>query len=170
MQKAPASSWYYEEQPMRQWWLLLLIGGIAALQWWGFIQQVLLGRPWGNKPTSNGMMVILWLLIGIGLPISMLYVCLIITVTTEAVHIRYRPFMKRSIPLANITNVDARTYSPLREYGGWGLRGWGKRKAYNVSGDRGVDLSLQDGSTVMIGSQRADELAQAIVSAQGNSA
>jgi hypothetical protein len=47
------------------------------------------------------------------------------------------------------------------------LRGWGARKAYNVSGNRGVELTLQDGSTIMIGSQRADELEWAIRSAQG---
>ena len=65
-----------------------------------------------------------------------------------------------------IVVARARTYSPLREYGGWGLRGWGTSRAYNVSGNRGVELTLQDGSSIMIGSQRADELAQAIVSAQ----
>ena len=160
---------FYEEQRMRQWWLLLLIGGIAALQWWGFVQQILLGRPWGNKPASDWMMVLSWLLIGIGLPLLFLYVCLIVTVTDEAVHIRYRPFMKRTIRLVDIAQADALTYSPLRDYGGWGLRGWGARKAYNVSGNRGVELTLRDGSSVLIGSQRADELARAIVSAQGQS-
>ena len=40
-----------------------------------------------------------------------------------------------------------------REYGGWGIRG-GLRgtKAYNVSGNRGVELMLADGRTVLIGS------------------
>jgi hypothetical protein len=147
--------------------MVLLIGGIAALQWWGFIQQILLGKPWGNKPTSDWMMVLLWLTIGIGLPLLFLTACLIVIVTREAVLIHYRPFMKRTVPLADITKATARTYSPLREFGGWGLRGWGARKAYNVSGNRGVELTLQDGSTIMIGSQRADELEQAILSAQG---
>jgi hypothetical protein len=34
--------------------------------------------------------------------------------------------------------------------------------AYNVSGNQGVDLTLRDGRRVMLGSQRADELAAAI--------
>ena len=34
--------------------------------------------------------------------------------------------------------------------------------AYNVSGDRGVELTLKDGRRVMLGSQRADELAAVI--------
>jgi hypothetical protein len=34
--------------------------------------------------------------------------------------------------------------------------------AYNVSGDRGVELTLRDGRRVMLGSQRPEELAQAI--------
>jgi hypothetical protein len=34
--------------------------------------------------------------------------------------------------------------------------------AYNVSGNRGVEVELTDGRTVMVGSQRADELAGAL--------
>ena len=44
-----------------------------------------------------------------------------------------------------------------------GHQGWSRRKiAYNVRGDRGALLTLADGRTVLIGSQRADELAAAI--------
>jgi hypothetical protein len=38
--------------------------------------------------------------------------------------------------------------------------------AYNVRGDRGVQLVLRDGRRVLIGSQRADELAKAIAEAK----
>ena len=38
--------------------------------------------------------------------------------------------------------------------------------AYNVSGDKGVELTLADGRKVMIGSQKAEELALAILNAQ----
>ena len=59
--------------------------------------------------------------------------------------------------------AEARTYSPIREYAGWGVKGWSRQKmAYNVSGHEGVELTLTDGRTVMLGSQRADDLAQVI--------
>jgi hypothetical protein len=51
----------------------------------------------------------------------------------------------------------------VREYGGWGVKGWSRRKiAYNVRGDRGVLLTLVDGRTVLLGSQRAADLEAAI--------
>jgi hypothetical protein len=34
--------------------------------------------------------------------------------------------------------------------------------AYNVSGNRGVEVELTDGRTVMVGSRRPDELAGAL--------
>ena len=48
----------------------------------------------------------------------------------------------------------------------WGIRGLGRNRAYNVSGDRGVELLLADGRKVLIGSLRPDELEQAIVAAR----
>jgi hypothetical protein len=159
---------FHEEQGFRQWWIWLLIGFVAALQWWGSVQQIVLGQPWGNKPASDWMMVLLWLLVGIGMPAFFLYMRLIVTVTDESIDIHYRPLTRRVIPMAEITHAEARTYSPLREYGGWGIRGLGGRRAYNVSGDRGVELTLTDGRKVLIGSQRADDFARVIAAARGN--
>lgn len=157
---------FREEQRFRQPWLWLLILFLVALQWWGFIQQIVLGRPWGNRPAPDWMMALLWLVFGIGLPLFFLYLRLIVTVTDNVIDIHFRPLTRRTIPIADVTRVEARTYAPLREYGGWGIRGWGGKRAYNVSGDRGVELTLVDGGKVMIGSQRADELAQTITAAR----
>jgi hypothetical protein len=139
----------------------------VVLQWWGFIQQIVLGRPWGNNPAPDWLMVLLWLVFGFGLPLFFLYLRLVVTVTDESIDIHFRPLTRRTIPMADVTQVEARTYAALREYGGWGIRGWGGKRAYNVSGDRGVELTLADGRKVMIGSQRADDLAQAIAAEWG---
>jgi len=157
---------FREEQRFRQWWMWLLLLLIVALQWWGFAQQIVLGQPWGTNPAPDWMMVLFWLLFGIGLPAFFLYLRLIVTVTDDSVDIAFRPLTRRTIPIDDITSVKARTYSPLREYGGWGIRGLGNNRAYNVSGNRGVELILQDGRRVLIGSQRADDLAQAIATAR----
>ena len=154
---------FREEQGFRQWWLALIVGVVAALQWWGFIQQIVLGEPWGNNSAPDWMMVVLWLVFGIGLPIFFFwFLKLIVTVTQDEVTISFRPFTRRTIPLTDIEAFEARDYRPVREYGGWGIRGWGNRRAYNVSGNRGVDLKLVDGREIMIGSQQTDELEQAI--------
>ena len=73
---------------------------------------------------------------------------------------------RRTIPIADVTHVETRTCAPLREYGGWGIRGLGSNRAYNVSENQGVEVVLFDGRKVLIGSQRAEELAQAIAAAQ----
>jgi hypothetical protein len=163
-QKTPAH--FSEEQRFRQPLIWLLIGFVALLQWNGFIQQILLGRPRGDRPAPDWFVVLFWLLFGIGLPLFFLYLRLVVTVTGESVDIHFHPLTRRTIPMAEITHFEARTYSPLREYGGWGIRGFGSNRAYNVSGDRGVELTLKDGRKVMVGSQRADDLARAIAAAQ----
>jgi len=65
-------------------------------------------------------------------------------------------------PFDNIISCKIRTYKPIREYGGWGIRFSRKGRSYNVSGDRGVQLELTEGMLLLIGSQKAEQLADAI--------
>ena len=154
---------FREVQYMRRvWWILLLVLGTTALMWWGFIQQIILGQPWGNNPSSDWMMWLLWLIFGIGFPLFFYWLQLIVEVSEDSVSINYMPLAKTTIPHADIQQAEARTYKPLQEYGGWGIRRRSNRRAYNVSGNRGVELTLHDGRIIMIGSQKAEELAMAI--------
>jgi hypothetical protein len=148
------------------WWVMLLVLGVAALMWWGFVQQILLGAPWGKNPSPDWLMWILWLIIGIGFPLAFYWMRLIVEVLDDKVTIRYVPLVRNEFLLDEIEGVEARTYQPIREYGGWGIRGLSSKRAYNVSGDKGVELTLADGRKVMIGSQRAEELALVILNAQ----
>jgi len=154
---------YHEEQHFRQWWLWVLVVGLAALGWWSLVQQILLGRPFGDNPAPDWGVWLLWLALGVGLPLFCARLELVLEVTTQEVLIWYRPLSRRVIALDEIERLEVRTYSPIGEYGGWGIKGWSRKKiAYNISGHRGVDLTLRDGRRVMLGSQRADELAEAI--------
>lgn len=135
----------------------------TALAWWLFVEQIIRGKPLGQNPAPDWLVWLIWLLVGIGLPLLFGRVSLVLDVTADQVRIRYRPFSRRVIPLDDIARVQARTYNAVKEYGGWGIKGWSKEKmAYNVSGNRGVELTLKDGRRVMLGSQRADELAAVI--------
>jgi hypothetical protein len=69
---------------------------------------------------------------------------------------------ERTIPYHRIVKVEAQRYRPILDYGGWGVRGIAPVKAFNVSGNRGVLLSLSNGQYLMIGSQRSDQLAAAL--------
>ena len=156
---------FREEQNFRRvWWVMLLVIGLAAMMWWGFYQQIILGEPWGDNPGPDWFMWLFLLLFGIGLPAFFWWLKLMVEVRTDHVQIHYWPLAKLTIPFSDIERIQARTYSPMKEYGGWGIRrGWSSKKmAYNVSGNQGVELFLKDGRRVMIGSQKAQELAMAI--------
>lgn len=84
------------------------------------------------------------------------------TVDATGINIALLMFIRRRIAFAEIKTADAVQYDPLRDYGGWGLRMGPKGKAYNMRGDRGVQLVLENGSRVLIGSQREQELEAAV--------
>jgi hypothetical protein len=153
---------FREEQRFRQLWIWILILGVAALQWWGWIQQILLGRPFGDNPGPDWMVWVFWALFGIGLPLFFVYLRLVVEVDDQGVWLRYVPLTRRVIRFDEIERCEATDYQPLRQYGGWGVRGLGSNRAYNVSGSQGVRLHLRSGDVVVIGSQRSQELALAI--------
>ncbi len=164
MDHQPSYVTFREEQDFRRvWWIMLLVLGVAALMWWGFIEQIILGKPWGDNPGPDWMMWISWLLFGVGLPVFFWWLKLEVEVWTDHIQIRYRPFANRSISYSDVERIQSRTYSPIKEYAGWGVKGWSSKKmAYNVSGNQGVEIFLVDRKSVMIGSQKPQELAAAI--------
>jgi hypothetical protein len=158
---------FREEQQFRQWWLWLILWGVAAVSWWGFYEQIVRGRPWGSNPGPDWVIWLTWLLAGCGLPLLFWRLKLVVEVQPREVLIDLQPLVRRAIPLAEIERVEKRAYRPLRDYGGWGIKGWSLRSiAYNVSGNQGVELTLGDGRRVMLGSARAAALAGAIESAR----
>lgn len=154
---------YHEEQRFRQAWVLVIVLGVAGLVWWTFIRQIWLGEPMGDNPAPDWAVWLLWVVIGLALPYFFLRARLVIEVTSEEVAIRFFPLSRRRIPLTDVQASEVRKYNAVKEYGGWGIKGWtSKNVAYNVSGDTGVQLTLHDGRKVMLGSQRAEELAGVI--------
>jgi hypothetical protein len=84
------------------------------------------------------------------------------TVTKESVSVRYGFLYETRVPLTEIALAEAVEYAPLREYGGWGIRGSRRRRALNARGNRGVLLTRTDGTTLLVGSQRPRELLDAL--------
>lgn len=160
---------FHEEQQFRQpwvWLLLLLISlGLAGLFIHGLYVQLYLGHPWGDRPMSDtGLVTTAMLsLLLMGAAVWLFYALKLITrVDANGVHIRFFPLTRKLIPFDNISSCQARTYHPIREYGGWGIRFSRKGRAYNVSGDRGVQLEFRQGKPLLIGSQQPEQLAAAI--------
>jgi hypothetical protein len=97
--------------------------------------------------------------------LSLLTMRQVTRVEPGAVTVRFGLLYRTSIPTSDIRTAEAVQYRPVREYGGWGIRGMGRRRALNMRGDRGVLLTRNDGSTVLIGSQQPRELLAALAQA-----
>jgi len=69
------------------------------------------------------------------------------------------------VPFRTIARAEAVVYRPIRDYGGWGIRGSMRRRALNASGNQGVLITKTDGSTLLIGSQNPRALLSALHSA-----
>lgn len=162
---------FSETQKFKQVWVWVLVGlvmgGALAFLWWGIYQQVYLGHPFGDHPRPDGALVL-----GV---LFETFMCIVIAAVLgsikmvvetgpDALQVRFFPFKKMEISYGNIREFQVRDYQPLKEFGGWGMRrSWdGKTKAFNMSGRRGVELFLLDGSRVMLGSLRADELGEVL--------
>jgi len=160
---------FSEVQRFRQTWIWVLILPISLfliiLFGYGMVKQLILGHSWGSRPLSDTALAImgpLWILFGIGLAYLFYSMKLITEVRNDGLYIRFFPLTHQKIPFEDIRRCEVRTYSPIREFGGWGIRYGRKAKAYNVSGNQGVQLELSNGKRLLIGSGRPEELARAI--------
>jgi hypothetical protein len=156
---------FEEEQSFRQPWVWALMAATVLLL---VVVSGIVFSGASAKPGSNIRSAVIGLasggLVVIAVAFLMYFMKLSVRVDGEALHIRFYPLVKRDIRLEEIARWEARTYRPLLEYGGWGIRcGW---KGMAFSGNRGVQLELADGKRLLIGSQRPEELAGAISQAK----
>jgi hypothetical protein len=86
------------------------------------------------------------------------------TIDKIGVHYKMFPFHFKwqTIKWEEIQQDEIRTYQPLKEYGGWGLRYGRSGKAYTISGKNGLQLYLKNGKKVLIGTHLAQELSSFI--------
>ena len=153
---------FVEVQQFRQPWLWVLLIIVEAACLVAVIPLVMRAQSSGETPIGLIIGLIAMLTTGPALLLLFLLLKMETRVDDEGISISFQPFSKRHISFQDIEQCEARQYRPIREYGGWGLRwswnGW----AYNVRGNRGVQLVLTGNRRVMIGSQRAEELAATI--------
>jgi hypothetical protein len=154
---------FTEKQPVaRVWWITAVVALGAVVVWVLFVAQVLLHHPLGDNPPSNGVLLVLWVGFGLGAPQVLAICSLSVVVRADEILVSYPPLANRRIPLAEVVRAEAVTYRPLGDYWGWGVRGRRANLCYTVRGHEGVRLHLADDRRVLLGSQRAAELAAAI--------
>lgn len=156
---------FSETQRFKQWWLWILLISINSLMLYGAYMQIIKGQQFGDKPARNSE-----LLFGCGISLLITIFVLSIRLDTlvkeDGIYVRLFPFQLtfRFFPLNTLKECYVRKYYPIAEYGGWGLRIglFGKGKAYNISGNEGLQLKFNDGKKLLIGTQKPNELQEVI--------
>ncbi len=80
----------------------------------------------------------------------------------EELVLQYGKRTRYRIRTRHILRAYVRQYDPLREFGGWGIRGKAENRAFTFRGKEGVQLELRSGKKVLVGSHQAQGLAAAI--------
>jgi hypothetical protein len=165
---------FKERQTFRLGWLRVPLAVLSAFLI-ALSLYIIFGQFFQNTPavgaTPDGgviVIVIIMLVVGIGLPAVIFRAELLVTVDPKALTISFAPFVRRTIPILSIIYCEPYIIAPVREYIGVGilvsLRGAGI--AYSVSGNEGVQIELDNGTRLFVGSQYPEELAKAVATAR----
>ncbi len=139
---------------------------VTALFSFGFYRQIIKGESFGNNPMPDTGLYIAITLMAL-LTIALYNMKLSLRITKAGVEYRLFPFhlKYKLIPVEEINSIDVVTYSPLSEFGGWGLRqSWsGKGKAYTLSGDKALRVERKSKGVILIGTEKHDELRESLM-------
>jgi len=146
---------FKEEQKFRQWWLWLILTGIAILPIYGIYKQIILEVKFGDKPMSDAGLIIFCLVI-----FSFIAMFWFMRLKTEIdkneIRMNFFPFIKKRVNCKEIKNAEIVNYGFV---GGWGIRLWTKYgTVYNIKGNIGLAIELQNGKKFLIGTQKETEL------------
>ena len=155
----------YKERTGFAWWVHLLVLGCVVIGA-GSILAGAEGGPvgidllWTMAAPLSVVVLVPVLFYGI-------FGSLYTQVSEAGIHLNWGPFglIKKFIPMDSITKAEAVTYRPLAEFGGWGIRGMGKKKAWTTRGNRAVRMELRDGKLFYLGSDKPERIAEWIRSA-----
>ncbi len=156
---------FIETQRFKQWWLWVILLGVNAIFVYTFFRQVAGGQLVGDRPMGNTELIIMMSVMML-IAIAFYFLRLETRLNNEGIYIRFFPFhfSFRHYAWSELSKSYVRIYSPIAEYGGWGVRIglFGKGKAFNVSGNKGLQLQFNDGRKLLIGTNKADELSDAL--------
>ena len=147
---------FKEEQAFRQWWLILILG--MAL----IVTSIPLIRKVQDLQSLN--LEILGFLSALVIGVLFWNLKLKTRIDSSGVHSEFAPFpfFEKHYNWNEISKCYVRQYSPVLEYGGWGIRGLGKAKAYNVSGNMGIQIITNDQKKFLIGTNKPEEARRTI--------
>jgi hypothetical protein len=162
---ADSKNLFSEVQGFTQWWLWTIIYGVLGSLFYATYQSF---NATGSIFQTDTLSLVL---MSILLPVLFYLLKLKTRITSDGIYVRFVPFHLKEIfiPFSDLSDCYVRQYSPIGEFGGWGIKYGlgGAGKVYNVSGNMGLQLVYKDGSKLLIGSQRSEEI-QKVLTELGN--
>lgn len=149
---------FEEKQRFNQWWLYAIFVMVLA------VITIAIYRNTDGLTSFHNPLLILGLLAAT-LPIGLvLWMQLETRIDREGIKVNYLPFRssEKFFPWKEMEQCYVRKYNPLIEYGGWGIRGRGLKKAYNASGNLGIQIVTRDKKNFLIGTRHPGD-ARAVI-------
>ena len=147
---------YSEQQRFNQSFTLLIIVPVLAITSYQIFEIVADNTRTITNEELIGLIIAFVLTIGVGL---LLYnMRLMVQIDDEKIHVRFRPFVNRTIYWTDVEQAYIIRYKPIMDYGGWGIRRRFGKIAYSVAGKDGLQLKLKDGKQILIGTQKPEEV------------
>jgi len=168
--KQDSNIFFNEEQRLKHAWIWLVLALMSFLIFsYGLFVQMILHKPWGNKPMDDkGLIIVSILVTSIFIVVYFVFkgTRLITEIKSEGIYLKYPPYFTKHIVyhFNDIKHFNKHKYSALKDYGGNGVRKKPKNNevAYLVFGDEGIQLALSSGQKVLIGTQRSEYFLSAI--------
>jgi len=159
----PPSAIFREEQRFG-WWIYALLALMMAMAWSLLDGSAPIGQGFAGRHHRTFLFgVSAGLVVPAGIVVGVLRMTTLVTPTDVRVWFGFIPTYRRLIPISAITGVEVVQYRPIIDYRSWGSRhGRDNERVLSARGNRGVRLTLVDGSRILIGSQRPEELALAV--------
>lgn len=150
---------FLEKQKFNQWWIWPFFVLTTGLFLYGSIQQLIFKIPFGDNSMSDS-----GLISGTFAMLSTSFLFFVFrldtNITEEAIYVRFFPLHLKSRKYfwKDIEKAHVRTYQPIWEYGGYGIKGLKNDRAFNISGNQGLQLVFKDGKKLLIGTKKPTEL------------
>ncbi len=153
----------FREEQRFEWFWTVMFCVPALMTGYGLYRQVVMNQPF--MPAG-----LLWpaFLVTVVVAIWFLRLKLVTEVRDNGLFIWFVwLWPERTIPWDQIRTIETRTYRPILDFGGWGVRWAARGIVYHAHGKQGVRLVLESGERVLVGSAHSEDLAKAIAARTG---
>lgn len=143
------------------WWVFLLILAVAV-----FVGVRLSRMKKEGKQITLALKLVLIICGVLPCVFIFIFMCMKLNVRIDNTGVNYGFSLSdnasEKILWSNVEKAYVRQYSPIKEYGGWGMRegNHDSDRAYNVAGNMGLQLLYDKGNRILIGTQKPEEIRQ----------